>query len=118
MGQMSEILYILFSLIVYQRPWLVEIHKMEQKLEYVEFNIQDIWPIALVFVVTGIGVAFGLDVMTDVGAEFEADSSAANATDSAVEGTAKLVEKLPLIATVVVAAILIMILVRYLGRAA
>jgi len=89
---------------------------MKQEVEYVEFNIQDIWPIALVFVVTGIGVAFGLDVMTDVKAEFTADSVAANATDDAISGTSKLVEKLPLIATVVVAAILIMILVRYLGR--
>ena len=95
-----------------------DLDKKEYDKEIVEFNIQDIWPLALVFIVTGIGVAFGLDVMSDVQGEFEADSTAANATDSAIEGVAKMVERLPLIATVVVAAILIMILVRYLGRAA
>ncbi|MFO7968681.1 MAG: hypothetical protein R6U15_01030 [Candidatus Izemoplasmatales bacterium] len=89
---------------------------MKNKKECVEFTIQDIWPLALVFVVTGIGVAFGLDVMTDVQDEFVADSQAYNATDNAIDGTSKMVEKLPLIATVVVAAILIMILVRYLGQ--
>ncbi|MFO7968680.1 MAG: hypothetical protein R6U15_01025 [Candidatus Izemoplasmatales bacterium] len=101
---------------------------MKNKKECVEFNIQDIWPLALVFVVTGIGVAFGLDVMTDVQDEFisgevgcNATSTtgcgeAYNATGDAIDGTAKMVEKLPLIATVVVAAILIMILVRYLGQ--
>ena len=91
-------------------------NKMEKEEQIVEFNIQDIWPIALVFVVTGIGVAFGLDVMNDVKGEFTVDTTAYNATANAEEGVAKLVDKLPLIATVVVAAILIMILVRYLGR--
>lgn len=94
-----------------------EMNKKEFDKEIVEFDIQDIWPLALVFIVTGIGVAFGLDVMTDVQSEFTEDTQAYNATGNAVDGVAKMVERLPLIATVVVAAILIMILVRYLGRA-
>lgn len=78
---------------------------MKKENQIVELNIQDIWPIALVFVVTGIGVAFGLDVVSDVKGEFTEDTTAYNATENAEDGIAKLVDKLPLIATVVVAAI-------------
>ena len=86
---------------------------METK-KYAEFQLQDLLPVAMVFVVTGIGIAFGLNIMGDVKDDFTANSSEANATDDAIDGVAKLAEKLPLIATVVVAAILIGILVRYL----
>jgi len=85
---------------------------MERK--YAEFQIQDLLPIAMTLVVTGIGLAFGLNVMSDVRDDFTADSIEYNATSSAMEGVAKIPEKMPLIATVIVAAILIGILVRYL----
>ena len=99
--------------------------------------------IALVLVVTGLAIAFGLNVMGDIktdigtsdctreGGYFNeatgvcqesvdnatkiADSSTSfTATGKAIEGVAKLPDKFPLIATVVVAAIIIGILVRYL----
>ena len=107
------------------------------KTKYAEFQIQDMLPIAMTLVVTGIGVAFGLNVMSDVRDDFVTQNSAANcglnstggtggtigysacgieynATGSAIEGVAKIPEKMPLIATVIVAALLIGILVRYL----
>ena len=79
-----------------------------------KFEIQDILPIALVLVVTGIGVAYGLNVMGSVKADMTASSFEANATQDAIEGVAKLPEKMPLIVNVIVAAIIIGILIRYL----
>jgi len=78
------------------------------------FALGDILPIALTLVVAGIGVAYGLNVMGDVKSDMTTDSVEYNATADAITGVAKLPEKFPLIVTVVVAAILIGILTRYL----
>jgi len=78
------------------------------------FEIKDMLPIALTLVVTGIGVAYGLNVMEDVQGDLTVNSAAYNATGDAITGVAKLPNKLPLIVTVIVAAIIIGILVRYL----
>ena len=78
------------------------------------FNVGDILPIALTLAVAGIGVAYSLNVMGDVRADMTAGTSEYNATGAAITGVAKLPNKFPLIATVVVAAILIGILTRYL----
>jgi len=87
--------------------------KTEQK-DVAEFRLSEMLGIALTVVVTGIGIAYGINVVSDVGTEFTANTKERNATDDALEGLAKLPAKLPLIMTVVVAAILIGILVRYL----
>jgi hypothetical protein len=84
------------------------------KMKKYNFDIQDMLSIALVLVVTGLAIAFGLNVMGDVQGDMTANSVEANATQKAIEGVAKLPDKFPLIATVVVAAIIIGILVRYL----
>ena len=104
------------------------------------FDISDILTIGLVIVVTGIALAVGLQIMGEVRHDVEncpadypyvpatglcthantttlapsATGMAHGAMGDAVGGVAKLPEKLPLIATVVVAAIIIGILVRYL----
>jgi len=85
---------------------------MQKKL--VKFEIGDLLGIAMTMVVLGIGVAYGLDIMEDIRGDMTSGGLAANATTSAMEGVAKIPEKLPTIATVVVAAVLIGILVRYL----
>ena len=79
-----------------------------------EFEINELLPIGLTFVVLGIGLTYGLSVMTDVQTDFTENTTEYNATDLAIEGVGNIPEKLPLIATVVVAAIIIGILVRYL----
>ena len=99
-----------------------------------EFEIKDMLPIGLTFVVLGIGLTYGLGVMSDVqddqatlgvncgqnatggsvGISYSNCGAAYNASGDAVDGVAKIPEKMPLIATVVVAAIIIGILVRYL----
>jgi len=109
---------------------------MEQK--ECKFEIQDMLPIGLTFVVLGIGLTYGLSVMSDVkdgmtscpsgygwntsanlcsnstNASSSYQSAEYNASEDAIEGVAKIPEKMPLIATVIVAAIIIGILVRYL----
>ena len=78
------------------------------------FQIGDILPIALTLVVAGIGLAYGLNVMGSVKGTMTVNSSEYNATGQAITGIAKIPENFTLIATIVVAAILIGILVRYL----
>lgn len=90
------------------------------------FDIRDLLPIGLTLVVLGIGMAYGLNVMEDVESDFVTETvgcnststtgcgTAYNATGDTITGVAKLPEKLPLIVTVIVAAVIIGILVRYL----
>jgi len=85
---------------------------MEKKM--VEFEIKDMLPIGLTFVVLGIGLSYGLNVMGDVKDDMTAGTAERNASEAAIQGVGKIPEKMPLIATVIVAAIIIGILVRYL----
>lgn len=78
------------------------------------FQIQDILPIALVLVVAGIGLTYGISVIADVRDEFGSTSNEYAAANNTLTGVAKLPAKLPLIVTIIVAAIIIGILVRYL----
>lgn len=84
------------------------------KNEVAEFQIQELLPIGLTMVVLGIGLAYGLQVMGDVQDDMTANSAEYNATGDAITGVGKIPEKLPTIATVIVAAVVIGILVRYL----
>ena len=78
-----------------------------------EFRIQDLFGIAMIFVVTGIAIAYGLSVQEDVSSDMTAGTAAKNAADQSINGTAKLAEKMPMIATIVTAAIIIGVLVTY-----
>ena len=97
----------------------------------VRFEIQDLLPIGLTFVVAGIGLVYGLSVMGDIKTDMATKNTQTadcnissgtytgcdydtNASIDAIKGVAKIPEKLPLIATVIVASVIIGILVRYL----
>jgi len=72
----------------------------------VKFEIQDLLPIGLTFVVAGIGLVYGLNVMGDMRSDMCGDTGYLwNSSAS---------KKMPLIATVIIAAVIIGILVRYL----
>jgi len=86
---------------------------MEQK-QTAHFDVSDILYLALTLVVAGIGIAFGLNVLSDTRADFTANSIEYNATTDTMTGVAKFSDKMGLIATVIVAAIVIGILLRYL----
>jgi len=108
-----------------------------------EFEIKDMLPIGVTIVVVGMVLAFGLEIMGDVRDDIGENTCAArsdsyttfnatqqqcqnasgnlvdpgsaeyNATIDGITGVSKLPEKLPLIATVIVAVIIIGILVRF-----
>lgn len=104
------------------------------------FQIGDLLPIGLTLVVLGIGLTYGLSVMEDVQDDtgsaacagywnstsdvcqvsstnatvLSGPSAAFNASTDAIVGVSKLPEKMGLIVTVIVAAIIIGVLVRYL----
>ena len=83
-------------------------------MEIFYFEVSDLLGVAMTLVVLGIGIAYGLNVMDDVDDDFTAGSLEANASTDAKAAIAKIPEKLGLIVTVVLAAVIIGILVRYL----
>jgi len=92
----------------------LEIKPMKKK----GFALGDLLPIALLFVTTGIAIAYGLQVLSDVKGDMTADSYEANATQDTIEAVAKFSGKLGLLVTIVIAAIVLVILFRYLGGSA
>lgn len=80
-----------------------------------EFTIQDIVPIAIVFVVVTIVLGFGSSIVTSVKDTQTANSYAANASNYGLQSLNTFASNLPLLATVVVAAVIITVLLVYLG---
>ena len=78
------------------------------------FQLGDLLGVGMTFVVLGIGLAYGLSVMADVRDDFTANSAEYNATVDTISAINKIPSKLGLIVTVVLAAVIIGILVRYL----
>ena len=100
-------------------------------MEECEFTIQDIVPIAITFVVITIVLSYGAVIVTNVrtgtlpavetatcnatGSVFTGCNYAYNISTSGLSGLNNFGTNLPLLATIVVAAIIITILVVYLG---
>jgi hypothetical protein len=98
----------------------------------INYSIQELLGVGMTLIVLGIGIAYGLDVLTDVREDFVSNTQSAgtgngcnathrtdctleyNATQNAVVGVGKIPEKLPTIATVVVASVIIGVLLTYL----
>ena len=104
------------------------------------FDLGDLLPLTITIVVAGVAVTYGLSVLADVKDDqgdaacsghwntatdtcqvsstnttvLSANDAATNATAEAITAVAKFPEKFGLIVTVIVAALLIVILVRYL----
>jgi hypothetical protein len=89
--------------------------KKTEKIEnIVEFQVGDILGLGMTLAVTGIGLAFALGIMGETRDDMTTNSIEYNATTDAMTGVAKIPKKMPTIAGVIVAAIIIGILVRYL----
>jgi len=78
------------------------------------FAVGDMLPLGITIVVLGVGLGLGLQVLGDVQGDQTTSSAEYNATGDAIEGVAKFTSYLPTIALVIVVAIIIGILVRYL----
>jgi hypothetical protein len=75
-------------------------------------DIQDLFPVAITFVALGVLLAFGLSVQTDVRDDFTALSYEYNASNNAVVANANLSSKLPILGTIVIAAIVVGVLIK------
>lgn len=81
-------------------------------MDEARFELRELLGIGFTLIVLGIGVAYGLDVMVDVRDDLGDNGS--RAVNDTIAGVSKITEKLPTIATVVVASVIIGILVTYL----
>ena len=81
-----------------------------------KFQIQELLGIGMTLIVLVIGLAYGLEVTSDVQDGMTVDSAQYNATGSGMEAVAKIPTKLPMIVTVIVASVVIGILVTYLYK--
>ena len=87
---------------------------MEKKDIEARFQIGDLLGIGMTLVVLVIALAYGLEVTSDVQDDMTTDSTEYNATDQGITALAKIPAKLGTIVTVIMAAVIIGILVRYL----
>ena len=100
---------------------------MKSETTYIE--VGDLLGIGMTIVVLVIALAFGIQIVGDIQADFKADNAATlgcnathdgscgveyNATREGIEAIANIPEKLGTVVTVVIAAVLIGLLVRYL----
>ena len=84
------------------------------KARTVKFRIEDLLPIGFTFVVLGLGLAYGLQIMGEVKDDMTSGTEEYDAVNNTIIGVAKIPEKLPTLATVVMASVLIGVLVTYL----
>jgi hypothetical protein len=89
----------------------VEINNMEN----MEFSLQELVPIAIVFVVVTIVLSYGATIVSNVQAGQTTNSYAYNISGQGNSGLWNIAQNIPLLATIVVAAVIIGILVVYLG---
>ena len=80
----------------------------------IKYSVQELLGVGFTLVVLGIGIAYGMDVVSDVRTDFTTNSQEYNATTDTITGLGKITAKIPTIATVVVASVIIGILVTYL----
>ena len=79
-----------------------------------KFSLQELLGVGFTLIVLGIGLAYGLQVIGDVQADMTPGSAESNATGDTLTAVSNLTSKLPTIATIVTAAVIIGILVVYL----
>jgi hypothetical protein len=75
-------------------------------------DLQDLFPIAVTFVALGVLLSFGLSVQTDVRDDFTSLSYEYNASQNSVIANSNLSSKLPILGTIVIAAIVVGVLIK------
>ena len=83
----------------------------EEKVPEIEIN--QIFSVVMIISVTVVGTAYMLNVLSDVQSDFTADTAEYNATGSGITAVGKFPTKMGLVATIVVAVIIITLLTRY-----
>jgi len=75
-------------------------------------DLNDLFPAAITFVAVGVLLSFGLSIQTDVRDDFTANSYEYNASQNAVQANSNLSSKLPILGTVLIAAIVVGVLIK------
>ena len=75
-------------------------------------DLKDLFPVAVTFVALGVLISFGLNVQSDVRSDFTTNSQEYNASTNAIEANANLASKLPILGTIIIAAIVVGVLVK------
>lgn len=88
----------------------------EIKRKISKYSFQDLLPIGIVFIVLGIALGFGADILGEVRDDISS-TDAQNITNLSMEGLTELGSWLPTLALIIVAAIIIGVVVRYFARA-
>lgn len=75
-------------------------------------DLKDLFPAAVTFVALGVLISFGLNVQTTVRNTFTANTVEYNASQNAIQANSNLSANLPILGTIVIAAIVVGVLVR------
>ena len=94
----------------------LEKQKEEEQKEEAQFTVQDLIPLAMVFVVLGLMLVYAGDIQQDVMDDQEAGSTSEQIANQSMDATQTFAEKQGTIAKVVVAAVIIGILIVYFYR--
>lgn len=84
----------------------------KQSMKVVYYDLNDLLPIALTLVVTGLVVAYGLQIQGDATADMTTNSAEQNASKEAAAATAKIPSKLGTVVTITMAAVVIGVLLK------
>jgi len=75
-------------------------------------DLKDLFGVAVTFVALGVRITFGLNVQTDVRDDFTAGSLEYNASSNAIQANTNVASKLPILGTIVIAAIVVGVLIK------
>lgn len=75
-------------------------------------DLNDLFPAAITFVAVGVLLAFGLSIQVDVRDDFTASTAEYNASQNAVTANSNIASKLPILGTVLIAAIVVGVLIK------
>lgn len=79
------------------------------------FGLGSLLSVVLIFVVAGLLAVFSLDILEDTRGDMTTNGAAYNATNDAIDGVAKIPDKMPTLGNVVIAAIIIGVLLAAFG---
>lgn len=107
----------------FQKKQTRRFEKMEQKLKEKEelkekeanFRIGDLVGIGITLVVVGVVLSFGAKINSSISDDFDVNSTEKSIVDNSTEGIQTLAENMPLIATIVVAAVVVGIIIVYMA---
>ena len=79
------------------------------------FGLASLLTVVIIFVIAGLLAVFSLDILEDTQDDMTTNGAAYNASNDAIDGVAKIPDKMPTLGNVVIAAIIIGVLLSAFG---